>query len=88
MHSIAYNYAPTAFNDIWPTNQRRNNDYNPRNNDLFSLPPFRIELFKKFPIYTLPSAWTELPDSLRYQHNRITYKIALTDHLFASIAPN
>jgi hypothetical protein len=88
MHSIAYNYAPTSFNGTWPTNQNRNNDYNLRNNDLFTLPPFRIELFKKLPLYALPLAWNELPDSLRYQHNRITFKIALTDNLFDSITPN
>ncbi len=88
MHSIAYTYAPTSFNGTWPTNQSRANDYNLQNNDLFTLPPFRIELLKKFPIYSLPSVWNELPDSLCYQHNRITFKIALTDHLFNSLAPN
>jgi hypothetical protein len=88
MHSIAYNYAHSSFSDTWSTNNNRDNDYNLRNNDLFTLPPFRIELFKKFPLYSLPSPWNELPDSLRYQHNRTTFKIALVDHLFISLVPN
>jgi hypothetical protein len=85
MHSIAFNYAPTSFANIWLKNETRDNEYQLRNNDLFILPPFRIELFKKLPIYSLPLAWNELPDSLRYQHNRTTFKIALSDHLFDSL---
>jgi hypothetical protein len=88
MHSIAFKYAHSSFSDTWPTNNNRDNDYNLRNNDLFTLPPFRIELFKKFPLYSLPFIWNELPDSLRYQHNRTTFKIALVDHLFNSLVPN
>jgi hypothetical protein len=87
MHSIAYNYAPLSFREIWQTNGTRNNEYNLRNNDLFILPNFRIELFKRLPLYSLPAIWNEQPDSLRYQHNRITFKIALTDHLFNLITP-
>ena len=87
MHSIAYNYTPLSFREIWLTNGTRNNEYNLRNNDLFILPNFRVELFKRLPLYSLPALWNEQPDSLRYQQNRITFKIALTDHLFNLITP-
>jgi hypothetical protein len=88
MHSIAFGYAPVSFNDVWTKNETRQHDYNLRNQDLFVVPPFRIELFRKIPIYSLPQSWNELPDSLRYQHNRTTFKIALTDHLFESLIDN
>jgi hypothetical protein len=85
MHSIAFNYAPSSFSDIWKKNDARDIEYQLRNQDLFTIPPYRIEFFRKIPIYSLPLAWNELPDSLRYQHNRITFKIALSDHLFANL---
>ena len=88
MHSIANNYAPSSFSDIWHKNDDRDVSYQLRNRDLFVVPPFRIELFRKIPLYSLPSAWNELPDSLRYQHNRTTFKIALTDHFFDQLAEN
>jgi hypothetical protein len=44
MHSIAYNYPPNSFSNIWVTNASRNNEYLLRNDDLFILPTPRIEL--------------------------------------------
>ncbi len=89
MHSIAFNYSPPSFTGVWiKKNETRQLDYNLRIKDLFVVPPFRIELFRKMPLYSLPSSWNELPDSLRYQHNRTTFKIALTDHLFESLLEN
>jgi hypothetical protein len=82
MHSIAFNYAPQSFADIWQKNDTRDTGYNLRNDDFFILPPARIELFRKTPVYALPLAWNTLPDHIRYQHNRCTFKIALIDYLF------
>jgi hypothetical protein len=86
MHSISYKYAPESFSGTWTKNETRNNEYQLRNDDLFTLPTLRIELFRKIPLYSLPLAWNELPDSLRYQHNRTTFKIALVDSLFESLS--
>jgi hypothetical protein len=44
----------------------------------------RIEFFKKIPLYALPSAWNDAGD-IRFQHNRITFKIALKDKLLEDI---
>jgi hypothetical protein len=85
MHAIAFNYAPSSFTNTWIKNNSRELEYQLRNQDLFVIPPFRIELFRKIPLYSLPHSWNELPDSLRYQHNRTTFKIALTDHLFSNL---
>jgi hypothetical protein len=82
MHSIALNYAPQSFANIWQKNYARETGYNLRNDDSFILPLARIELFRKTLAYALPLAWNTLPDHIRYQHNRCTFKIALTDFLF------
>jgi hypothetical protein len=46
------------------------------------IPFIRIEQFRRNPIISLPTAWNELRDELRFQHNRTTFKIALEDYLF------
>jgi hypothetical protein len=86
MHSIANNYASPSFTGTWHKNDDRVVSNQLRNRDLFIVSPFRIELFRKIRLYSLPSAWNELPDSLRYQHNGTTFKIALTDHFFDQLA--
>jgi hypothetical protein len=81
MHSIEYNYAPPAFSNTWSKNTARDLEYNLRNADLFITPNVRIELFRKNPLVALPVAWNELGIEFRLQHNRTTFKIALTDHI-------
>jgi hypothetical protein len=81
MHSIEYNYAPPAFSNTWGKNTARDLEYNLRNADLFITPNVRIELFRKNPLVALPVAWNELGIEFRLQHNRTTFKIALTDHI-------
>jgi hypothetical protein len=47
----------------------------------FAMPLIRIELSHKTHTATLSLAWNNLPEHLRYQHNRIRFKIALTVYL-------
>jgi hypothetical protein len=82
MHSIDYNYAPQSFRDIWVKNNTRDMDHDLTNSDKYSIPFIRIEQFRRNPIISLPTAWNELRDELRFQHNRTTFKIALEDYLF------
>jgi hypothetical protein len=84
MHAIAYNYNIESFNNIWHTNQHRNLDMELRNVNEFILPLARRELFKKFPIYSLPWEWNQLGDT-KLQRNRTTFKIQLTYDLFQSL---
>ena len=86
MHSIEYNYAPTSFNGVWPKNTSRNNDYNLRNNDDFTLKPVRIELFKRIPLYSFALEWNSIGD-LKLQHNKITFQIALKYYLINETDP-
>jgi hypothetical protein len=88
MHAIAYNYAPKTFDNTWLTNAERNIGHDLRNNDFFVMPQVRIELFRRFPLYALPHEWNILGENIRLQHNRTTFKIALTDFLFSSLHDN
>ncbi len=85
MHSVAYDYAPTAFRDVWTLNKNRGLNYELRNRDIFAFPTVRIELFRKIPLYALAHEWNNLAEHIRYQHNRITFKIALTDFFFDNL---
>jgi hypothetical protein len=84
-HSIEYKYAPRSFDNIWSKNTERELDYNLRNADLYTIPVSRIELLKKILLVSLPTAWNELYEGLRCQHNRITFKIVLFDYLLSEI---
>jgi hypothetical protein len=84
-HSVEFNYAPRSFANIWTKNAEREIEYNLRNDEQYVIPPIRIELFRKTPFVSLPTAWNELSEGLRFQHNRITFKIALFDYLLNEI---
>ena len=84
MHSIFYEYAPRSFNQTWQKNNLRQNDHNLRNFNDFTLPNPRIEQFKRFPIYSLPLEWNQERVLTLYE-NKMTFKIALRDQLFAEL---
>jgi hypothetical protein len=73
MHSIAYEYAPVTFANMWAKNNTRNIGHDLRNQDFFSMQLVRIESFRKFPLYALASEWNKLGDNIRLQHNRTTF---------------
>ena len=81
MHSIHYEYAPKSFHNIFTKNLSREINYELRNADAYLVPAARIELFKKFPLYTFPTAWNEV-GIFAYYSNRITFSIALKEHLY------
>ena len=83
MHLIEFNYPPMSFNGTWNKNSIRENVYNLRNADAFSLPLVRIELIKHIPIYSFAFAWNEL-DELKLQPNRKTFQISLKETLLSS----
>jgi hypothetical protein len=83
MHSIEYNYALTSFHSTWPKNANRALTHNLRNSNDFIIPAANRESFKRFPLYSFPTAWNSL-GPVKFQQNRTTFKIALTDELFAS----
>jgi len=84
MHSVYYDYAPNSFQHVWIKNNERENAHNLRNENEFRLPNPRIEQFKKFPLYALPSEWNNAGVLTLYP-NRTTFKFALKDQLLAEI---
>jgi hypothetical protein len=84
MHSVAYGYVPPSFHDIWTLNQNRDINYELRNLDTLLSPTVHIELFRKIPVFSLSVVWNNLGEHNRYQCNKISFKIALTDLLFES----
>ncbi len=80
MHSIYYQYAPNSFTDTWSTLAQLQPEMNLRNSHNFYLSFPRIELFKRLPLYSLPSTWNDLGD-LRFQPNKFTFRTSLYDFL-------
>ena len=84
MHSVFYNYAPASFQNVWLRNEDRQIVHNLRNVNDFTLPNPRIELFKKFPLYSLALEWNN-SGVLSLYENKTTFKFALRDQLFEEI---
>jgi hypothetical protein len=63
---------------------RADHDHNLRNFDQYTLPPPRIELFKKSPLYSLPLTWNNL-GTIKLQNNRTTFKIGLKEQFINEI---
>ena len=87
MHSIVYEYAHKSFARTWTRNINRLTKHTLRNNDDFTVPAPHYENFKKYPLYSFPNAWNNLGD-VKFQHNKVTFQIALTDQLFDQLISN
>ncbi len=81
-----HNYAPKAFVNLWNTNVNRNINYQLQNadNDNLTVPYARLELFKKSPLYFLPTVWNDL-NYLKYQTNLFTFKWSLKCRFFGNL---
>ena len=80
MHTVYYGTAPTSFNNIWQTQAQRHPEINLRNATDIYVPFPRIDLFKRMPIYSLPTVWNS-HDITCYYANRTTFSIALHELL-------
>ena len=81
MHSIHYDYAPSSFRNIFQKNCNREIIYELRNADAYTVPAARIELFKKFPLFTFPIAWNSV--GILAYFNPITFQRALKEEIFS-----
>ena len=80
MHTVHYKYAPKSFLNTFNLNATRDIDYDLRNAGAYAVPAVRIELFKRFPLYTFPTAWNAIGD-LQFYSNRTTFTISLKENL-------
>jgi hypothetical protein len=87
MHSIEYNYCLSSFVNVWPKNTNRELSQQLRNNNDFTVPAVHRENFKRFPLYSFPNTWNSL-GPVKFQANRTTFKISLTDELFNTLTAN
>jgi hypothetical protein len=85
MHSLYYNYAPRAFRNTTRRNDEQDQAYNLRNNNTMIVPRFRIDFFKRFPLYYLPNKWN-LAGDIIYHNNPVTFAIALKKDLFDKVS--
>ncbi len=81
MHSIEYNYASSTFNTLFSKNISRETHHDLRNANDFIIPFARIETVKRLRLYSFPYTWNNEIGDLRFQQNKITFQIALKDHL-------
>ena len=78
MHAVHNDYAPASFNHVFVKNNTRDVTYELRNAGAYVVPAARIEFFKKFPIYTFPTAWNNA-GNLVFYNNKITFQKALKE---------
>ena len=83
MHSVEYEYAPRTFFETWSKNASRNLNYELRNTALYDTPRLKYEYLRNSPFISFPTEWNKLHD-VRFQTNKITFQIALKDHLLES----
>ena len=62
MHQIRNNLAPRSFHNTWTLNLNR--DILLRNENDFQVPPFRINIVKRFPLCNFPIVWNEFENPL------------------------
>ena len=86
MHSVKYGYVHTSFQNTWQLNENRDINYELRNTNDFAIPPPRFEGFRKYPLYSFPSAWNGIGEKALYK-NRVTFKFAIRDWLFDQLVP-
>jgi hypothetical protein len=84
MHSVHYNYCPKSFINTFPKRSEQVQNYNLRDSNDYIMPNARIELFKKFPIYSFPQELNHAGDIIHH-HNPVTFKIALEAELLLSL---
>jgi hypothetical protein len=62
MHNYHFKKLPLSFAELWLLNSERNNDRILRNANAYYIPQPRIELVKRFPLFTFPTAWNSEND--------------------------
>jgi hypothetical protein len=94
-HSYVYNTIPSAFASTWPTSlEQRHNDghlhllYNLRNNDDFFIPFVRTSFLSRFPLYSFPALWNNLPRVLKDIPSKISFSIQLKKHFLNQLNEN
>ncbi len=61
MHSYYFKKLPLSFTDMWQLNIERNPARALHNANDYFIPAHRVEIVKRLPLISLPSAWNSAP---------------------------
>jgi hypothetical protein len=61
MHNFHFKKLPLSFAEMWQTNLERNPERELRNANDYYIPPHRVEIVKRLPYISLPTAWNSAP---------------------------
>ena len=86
MHSFTFNKLPSSFFGMWTTKRDNEHGRMLRNMDDLVVPPHRIELVKKLPLVSFPTAWNS-EGIEKFNHVQHIYLKILKKSLLASLPP-
>jgi hypothetical protein len=78
---VKFNFCPKSFRDVFIRIDPTDIVYDLRYPNKFEVPRARIELFKRIPLFTLPTEWNDC-NELRFYQNPLTFKLTLLETLF------
>jgi hypothetical protein len=97
MQQYAHDLLPLTFRNTWVSNRiRRQNQAPPqqqnqelaqlRNEDDLAVPFARTDTLRKFPLFSLPKIWNEVPADLKFIRNKKTFQKKLKNQLMDSLS--
>jgi len=92
IHSFQFNLIPSAFHGTWITTLENRNNlanfnfFNLRNNDDLYTPPARTVFLSRFPLYSLPTLWNDLPPNLKEIPNPKAFSNLIKSHFLSQLS--
>jgi hypothetical protein len=84
MHSFHFKKLPLSFAEMWQLNSERNPERALRNANDYFMPAHRIEIVKRLPLISLPTAWNSAPGD-KYNVKQHLYLKNLKELLLAAL---
>jgi len=84
MHNYGFGNLPPSFFDLWQTNRERNVLREHRKADDLYIPPHRIDLNKRMPLVSFPSAWNTI-DNRKFNPRQSVFLKELKAELLAGL---
>jgi len=84
MHNYVHKKLPLSFHELWVTNRNRNPNRVLRDADDLYIPPHRLELVKRMPICSFPTAWNSATQE-KDNPAHLSFLKHLKDNLLSSL---